>query len=117
MRFAEIPEVSSRRGNEMKFEKETRVYIAGCGGMLGRAMYPQFNAQATVKATDIDLNIDWLSYADVRDYTSINDSISEFRPDFILNLAALSDLEYCERNPDKTRLTNTQGAENIALVA
>ena len=101
----------------MKFEKETRVYIAGCGGMLGRAVYEYFNERTTVKATDIDLNISWLSYADVRKYGSINDSISEFSPQFILNLAALTDLEYCERNPEDAWLTNALGAENIALIA
>jgi len=101
----------------MKFEKDTRVYIAGCGGMLGRAVYEYFNERTTVKATDIDLNIHWLSYADVRDYCSINDSISEFNPDFILNLAALTDLEYCERNQENAWLTNALGAENIALIA
>jgi dTDP-4-dehydrorhamnose reductase len=101
----------------MKFEQKTRVYIAGCGGMLGRAIYEYFSARTTVKATDIDLNIHWLSYADVRDYKSINDSISEFSPDFILNLAALTDLEYCERNQENAWLTNALGAENIALIA
>ena len=101
----------------MKFEKETRVYIAGCGGMLGRAVYEYFNERTTVKATDIDLNIHWLSYADVRDYSSINNSMSEFNPDFILNLAALTDLEYCERNQENAWLTNALGAENIALIA
>jgi len=101
----------------MEFKKETRVYIAGCGGMLGRAVYEYFNARTTVKATDIDLNIDWLSYADVRDYASINQSICEFKPDFIVNLAALTDLEFCERNQEITWLTNALGAENIALIA
>jgi dTDP-4-dehydrorhamnose reductase len=101
----------------MKFEKETRVYIAGCGGMLGRAVYEYFNARTTVKATDIDLNIAWLSHADVRDYCSINDSITEFSPHFILNLAALTDLEYCERHQEDAWLTNALGAENIALIA
>jgi len=101
----------------MKFEKNTRVYISGCGGMLGRAVYEYFSDRTTVKATDIDLNIDWLSYADVRDYSSINESISEFNPDFIINLAALTDLEYCEQNEEDSWLTNALGMENIALIA
>lgn len=101
----------------MKFEKNTRVYIAGCGGMLGRAVYAQFNPRTTVLATDIDLNIDWLSYADVRDFNSMNKSITEFDPDVILNLAALTDLEYCEREQENAWLTNALGAENIALIA
>jgi len=85
--------------------------------MLGRAVYEQFSTQTTVKATDIDLNIGWLSYADVRDYNSLNTSIEEFRPDLIINLAALTDLEYCERNPAEAWLTNSLGAENTALIA
>ncbi len=101
----------------MKFETSTRVYIAGCGGMLGRAVYEHFNPRTTVKATDIDLNIDWLSHADIRDYASINCSISEFKPHVILNLAALTDLEFCERNPENAWLTNALGAENTALIA
>jgi dTDP-4-dehydrorhamnose reductase len=101
----------------MQFEKNTRVYIAGCGGMLGRAVYEYFNERTTVKATDIDLNIGWLSYADVRDYESVNKSISDFKPDFIINLAALTDLEYCERNREDAWLTNALGAENLALIA
>lgn len=101
----------------MKFEKNTRVYIAGCGGMLGRAVYEYFSERTTVKATDIDLNIDWLSYADVRDYYQMEESITGFKPDFIVNLAALTDLEYCELNEEDSWLTNALGMENIALIA
>lgn len=101
----------------MKFDKNTKVYISGCGGMLGRAVYEYFNARTTVKATDIDLNIEWLSYADVRNYSDINNSITEFNPDFIINLAALTDLEYCEENEEDSWLTNALGMENIALIA
>lgn len=101
----------------MKFEAANRVYIAGCGGMLGRAVYQDLSAISTLKATDIDLNIDWLSYADVRDYKGINASICEFKPDFLINLAALTDLEYCEKNQENAWLTNCLGAENLALIA
>lgn len=101
----------------MQFDVATRVYIAGCGGMLGRAVYKEFEAVSTVKATDIDLNIDWLSYADVRDFDAMNRSITEFQPNFIINLAALTDLEYCQRNEENSWLTNALGAENLALIA
>lgn len=101
----------------MQFEAISRVYVAGCGGMLGRAVYEHFSAISTVKATDIDLNIEWLSCADVRDYRAINESICEFEPDFLINLAALTDLEYCEKNQENAWLTNCLGAENLALIA
>ena len=101
----------------MKLRNETKVYIAGCGGMLGEAVYEYFSARTTVKATDIDLNVDWLSYADVRDYWGMEESIREFGPDLIINLAALTDLEYCEKNADDSWATNALGAENLALIA
>ena len=101
----------------MKIIESTKVYIAGCGGMLGRAVYEVFNSKCIVKATDIDLNIDWLEYADVRDYNDINKSIAAFSPDIIINLAALTDLEHCEKNQEDSWLTNALGTENIAIIA
>lgn len=94
-----------------------RVYIAGCGGMLGEAVYQRFASFAEVKATDIDLNESWLKYADVRDYHQCLESIESFAPDAIINLAALTDLEQCERDEDNAWLTNALGAENLGLIA
>lgn len=101
----------------MKITKDTRIYIAGCGGMLGDAVYQQFSSIAQVKATDIGLNESWLSYADVRDYGQILNSVAEFRPDVIINLAAITDLESCEREQENAWLTNALGAENLGLIA
>lgn len=101
----------------MNLNKNTKVYIAGCGGMLGEAVYKYFSDRTIVKATDIDVNSDWLVYADVRDYSQMYTSIREFSPDLIINLAALTDLEYCENNPDEAWLTNALGAENVALIS
>lgn len=94
-----------------------KVYIAGCGGMLGRAVYAEFSRDCVVKATDIDLNIDWLEYADVRDLKNFHESVDAFRPDLLINLSALTDLEHCERNADDAWLTNALGAENTAVIA
>ncbi len=83
----------------MDLTKETRIYIAGCGGMLGEAVYGRFSSIARVKATDIDVNEAWLSYADVRDYPQVLNSITEFDPHVLMNLAAITDLELCEKEP------------------
>lgn len=101
----------------MKIDKSTRVYIAGCGGMLGAAVYAEFSRVAEVTATDIDLNEPWLSYADVRDLKAMSASIEAFKPNIIINLAALTDLEFCEREQENAWLTNALGAENLGLIA
>lgn len=101
----------------MKIDSNTRIYIAGCGGMLGQAVHACFSHAATVMATDIDLNADWLVHADVRDHAAITKSIEEFAPDAIINLAAMTDMERCELEFENAWLTNALGAENVALAA
>lgn len=92
--------------------------MAGCGGMLGDALYAQLlQCGAIVKATDIVCEESWISYADVRDYELIRESILDFAPHLIINLAALTDLEQCEREQENSWLTNGLGAENLGLIA
>jgi dTDP-4-dehydrorhamnose reductase len=101
----------------MELSKDTRVFITGCGGMLGLAVYGQFNERCNVLATDIDLNEPWLEYADVTNYEKSYQIAAKFKPHVIINLAALTDLEYCEKNVDETFRTNGLGGENMALIA
>jgi len=98
-------------------EKE-RVLITGCGGMLGDAVYKAFSkAGHEILATDIDLNEEWLTYLDVRDIKQCEKVFEEFKPTLILHLAALTDLEYCEKNQEECWDTNSLGTENITLLA
>lgn len=101
----------------MKLDKNSRVLITGCGGMLGEAVYSQFTRLCSVLATDIDVNEPWLSYLDVRDIYAVLKKAEEFKPHLIINLAALTDVELCENNPDEAYLTNSLGQENMCLVA
>jgi dTDP-4-dehydrorhamnose reductase len=95
-----------------------RVLITGCGGMLGAAVYPLFSQHyGSVLATDIDLNEPWLTHLDVRDVGACERVFAEFRPTLVVHLAALTDLEYCEKNAENCWLTNALGTENVALLA
>lgn len=101
----------------MKLTNNSRIYIAGCGGMLGEAVYQLFSGKCKVMATDIDTTEPWVEYADVRDYEGISKSIKTFEPELVINLAALTDLEYCEKNQENAWLTNGLGPENLGLIA
>ena len=101
----------------MNIDKNTKVMLAGCGGMLGDAVYKQFSKNCQVLASDIDLNEDWLVHGDVRDYQQMYVMAKDYQPDLIINLAALTDLEMCEKDKDNTWKTNALGAENMALIA
>ena len=97
--------------------KKKKIYIAGCGGMLGEAFYSVFGQDYDLKCTDIDVNDDWLSYLDFRDLGSYKKDVESFQPDYLFHLGAYTDLEYCELHPDDTYLTNTIAVENAVYIA
>ena len=94
-----------------------KIYIAGCGGMLGEAFYTQFKNDYELKCTDKDVNDDWLDFLDFRNYEAYKKDVEEFNPDYLFHLGAYTDLEYCEDNPDETYRTNTVAVENAVFIA
>ena len=94
-----------------------KIYIAGCGGMLGEAFYSQFKDNYEIKCTDKDVNADWLSYLDFRDFEAYKKDVGDFDPDYLFHLGAYTDLEYCEQNVEDTYLTNTTSVENAVYIA
>ena len=94
-----------------------KIYIAGCGGMLGEAFYTQFKNDYDIKCTDKDVNDDWLSFLDFRDYEAYKKDVEDFNPDYLFHLGAYTDLEFCEDNPDETYRNNTLAVENAVFIA
>ena len=94
-----------------------RIYIAGCGGMLGEAFYRKFKVKYDLKCTDIDVNEKWLTYLDFRDYEAYKKDVSAFKPDWLFHLGAYTDLEYCELHEENTYTTNTKSVEHAVKIA
>jgi len=94
-----------------------KIYISGCGGMLGEAFYSQFKGEYELKCTDKDVNDSWLSYLDFRDLEAYRKDVMEFAPDYLFHLGAYTDLEFCEHNADDTYRTNTMSVENAVYLA
>jgi dTDP-4-dehydrorhamnose reductase len=94
-----------------------KIYIAGCGGMLGEAFYTQFKGTYELKCTDKDVNTDWLSFLDFRDFAAYREDVEAFNPDYLFHLGAYTDLEYCEQNVEDTYMTNTIAVENAVFLA
>ncbi len=84
--------------------------------MLGEAFYKAMSGNYQFFATDIDLNDQFLSYADVRDKELLNKQINEFKPDLVVNLAALTDLEYCEQHEREAYEVNALGCKNVVEI-
>lgn len=94
-----------------------RIYVAGCGGMLGAAVFPQLSEGADVRASDLVPRAEWLSEIDVSNLDDFRKHVEDFKPDLLVNLAAQTDLEFCENNAELAWRSNALGAENGALIA
>jgi dTDP-4-dehydrorhamnose reductase len=93
-----------------------RIYIAGCGGMLGEGFHRIFE-ECELKCSDIDTNETWLEELDFRDFDAYREAVTAFRPEYLFHLGAYTDLEYCERNSEDTYATNTLAVENAVYIA
>jgi dTDP-4-dehydrorhamnose reductase len=96
-----------------------RVLITGSAGMLGSAVYPAFvRAGHQTTATDLtprpvgELPMDAL---DVRDFQAVGRTMDRVGPELVLHLAAETDLEICQSDPDHAYRTNTVGTQNVAV--
>ena len=94
-----------------------KIFMSGCGGMLGEAFYSVFKESYELKCTDIDVNEDWLTLLDFRELDSYYKNVNEFKPDYLFHIGAYTDLEYCENNVDDTYSTNTTSVENAVYIA
>jgi dTDP-4-dehydrorhamnose reductase len=94
-----------------------KIYMAGCGGMLGQAFYHVFGSDYDLRCTDIDVNESWLSSLDFRDGESYLRDVASYKPDYLFHLGAYTDLEYCERHVSDAYLTNTLAVEHAVAIA
>ena len=86
-----------------------RVLITGAKGMLGTDLCREWQAHGyDLCATDIQ-------EMDVRDSLQVQKTFADFKPELVLHLAALTDVDGCEREPEQAYRTNTIGTQNVAL--
>ena len=81
--------------------------------MLGSSLLPflkdyGYNALGIGNSSKSDINID------VTDLTTLCCLLDHFKPDLIVNLGALTNVDLCENNPDFAYTLNVKPAENLA---
>jgi len=85
------------------------ILVTGARGMLGTDLCRILRERGhEVEATDIQ-------EMDVRDFELVRRTVERWRPDGVFHLAALTDVDGCEKDPDAAYLTNTVGTQNVAL--
>jgi len=92
-----------------------RVFITGAAGMLGTAVRTELTRLGCeIVVTELKGSGDDLLPLDIRNWGEVRHVIGEYRPDVVLHLAAETDVDRCEREPDHAYATNSLGTENVA---
>lgn len=86
-----------------------RVLIIGAGGMLGTDLQQEWTQDEIIPAFSRD--------ADIRDPTQVRALVARAKPDWIVLVAAYTDVEGSERNSELAFAVNCQGPENVARIA
>ena len=93
-----------------------KILVTGAAGMLGSALCPTLTQSGhKVFATDLALADEGIEYLDVRVYEQVEEIVGKIRPDMVMHLAAETDVDKCELEPDHAFLTNTIGLPNVTL--
>lgn len=93
-----------------------KILVTGAAGMLGTDLCPVFREKGhELLETDINCLNKNIKYLDVRDAEAVFAICQKNKFDIIFHLAAETDLEVCEKNPDYAYLTNTIGTHNVAI--
>ena len=88
-----------------------KVWIVGSGGQIGSAINEVLDPlEIEVFNTDKD-ELDITETDEVLNFGEVN------RPDVIINCAAITDTELCEREPELAYRVNALGARNLSIVA
>jgi len=69
-----------------------KIYIAGCGGMLGEAFYTQFKDEYKIKCTDKDVNVVWLSFLDFRNFDAYKKDVELSSKKFVYPIIVYTEL-------------------------
>jgi len=85
--------------------------------MLGSALCPTLAKRGyTVIATDLLPSNEESKHLDVRNFDHVKEMVEKVKPNMVMHLAAETDVDKCEVEPDHAFLTNTIGTQNVALV-
>lgn len=86
-----------------------KVLVTGGKGMLGTDLCRIFQDRGyDIVSTDIP-------EMDIRDFDLVKRIVDEVEPDIVIHLAALTNVDGCEQDPEASYQTNTIGTQNVAI--
>jgi len=92
--------------------KPKTLLVTGAGGMVGRYVGEVF-LDFDLILTDI---IEGYLYLNIEDRVSVKELVERTKPDYMLHLAAATDVDRCELEPEWAHRVNVEGTKGVVLL-
>ena len=94
-----------------------KILITGAFGQLGNSLKNFLSINDEVFRTGLNIPTGGKGLQlNIVDKIMLKDIISSVSPDVIINLAALTNVDFCESNPEIAKEVNTNGVQNLVDV-
>src|SRR5918995_4103423 len=104
--------------SSMMAAEPRRVLVTGAGGQLGRYLVTSLvrsGDQPRGIGAHAGPGIDRV--VDVGDRAAVREAVSDFKPHIVIHAAAYTDVDGCERDPERAMRVNADGSANVAQAA
>lgn len=95
-----------------------RIVVTGGSGMLGHCLMrraaPRHQVFGTYHTHPVEISGCNLAQLDITDEQMVDSMVKSLRPDVVIHTAALTDVDACERAPEKARRINSDGTAIVA---
>jgi UDP-glucose 4-epimerase len=99
-----------------------KILITGISGFIGSAVYQNFKRYAEVYTIDnlsfgnrnlIDIPEENFYVEDIRNREKVFEIVQSIKPDYVIHLAAIHFIPYCNQHPFEAAQVNIEGTKNI----
>ncbi len=93
-----------------------KILITGCNGQLGRAIRKEYEGEADFINTDV-IDAEGITKLDISNVEETVGLARETKPDVIINCAAATNVDGCEKDWDFAYKVNAIGPRNLSIAA
>ena len=93
-----------------------KILITGCNGQLGRAIQKEYGDTVEFIRTDM-VDGDGIKKLDISNIDNVMAMVRAEKPDAIINCAAMTNVDGCEKMEDAAYKANAIGPRNLAIAS
>ncbi|MCR5145558.1 MAG: dTDP-4-dehydrorhamnose reductase [Lachnospiraceae bacterium] len=93
-----------------------KILVTGCNGQLGRAIQKEYAGEVEFVLTDVAAG-DGIVNLDITDIEAVMKVVKQEKPDVIINCAAHTNVDACEKQWDLAYKINAIGPRNLSIAA